>query len=92
MISKMEWAITCAMRGLAVLRDHDPRGNVLSASAFLQRLRSIVSRVSDSYISNVAVPVHCLHVVDGAAPAAENQSACRCSACPDSCCSILTML
>ena len=43
-----EWTIVSAMRGLGVLRVHDPRRDVLSAPALSQRLRSIVNRLSDS--------------------------------------------
>ena len=44
---RKEWAIISAMRGLAVLRDHDYRKYILRTSALFQRLRSIVYRLSD---------------------------------------------
>ena len=46
-ISK-EWAIVSAMRGPAVLRDHDSRWYIFRTSALFQRLRSTVNRVSNS--------------------------------------------
>ena len=45
---KEEWVIASAMRGLAVLRDHDPRRDVLSAFSLFQSLLSTVNRLSDS--------------------------------------------
>ena len=42
------WAVASSMHALTVLRDHDVRRDVLSASAFLQSLRSTVHRLTDS--------------------------------------------
>ena len=43
-----EWAVTRAVRGLALLREHDARRVVLSAPALFQSLRSVADRLSDS--------------------------------------------
>ena len=42
------WAVASSMHALTVLRDNDVRRDVLSASAFLQSLRSTVHRLTDS--------------------------------------------
>ena len=43
-----EWAVTSAVRGLAVLRDHDSRRDVLNTIALFQSLRPVADRVNDS--------------------------------------------